>query len=84
MMRGLLVILSFVSTILFPWPLTVALALTTAYVAPLAPLAIGLFADTLYYVPPTPPLPLFTFCGLAVTVLAFFVRGRVRTGMMGE
>ena len=51
MMRGILTSLTFISTVLFPWPLTVLLALAISLFEPLVPLAAGLFADTLYHAP---------------------------------
>ncbi len=77
MMRGTLTILCFVSTIIFPWPLTVLLSLAAASLEPLVPLAVGLFADTIYYSPQTGVAPIFTLCGALITGAAFFVRGRL-------
>lgn len=84
MMRGTLTVLTFVSTVLFPWPLTAVLALGASVFEPLIPLAIGLFADTLYYAPLSGALPIFTFYGALATALAFFVRSRLKTGIIGE
>lgn len=84
MMRGLLTLSTFVSVVLFPWPLTVLLALASALLEPLVPLAAGLFADTLYYTPQTGILPLFTLYGAAFSAAAFFVRSRLVTGTIGE
>ncbi len=66
------------SVLFFPWPLTAALALGMALFEPLVPLAVGLFADTLYY--SSRGLPLFTIWGVFVTVAAFFVRSRLKAG----
>jgi hypothetical protein len=79
MMRGVFTLLAFASTILFPWLCTVLLTLGLAVFEPLLPLAIGLFADTLYYAPQA-GLPLFTLYGLLATVLVFLVRTRLKTG----
>lgn len=84
MMTGLLTLLAFVSTVLFPWPLTVLLTLGIAVFEPLVPLAIGIFADTLYYSPQAGVLPWFTICGALVTILAFFVRSRLKTSIIGR
>ena len=84
MMRGTLTLVTFISTILFPWPLTVILALVAAMFEPLIPLSIGLFADTLYYAPLSGALPVFTFYGALVTVTAFLVRSRLKTGIIRE
>lgn len=84
MIRGTLTILAFISTVLFPWPLTVILALVASIFDPLVPLAVGLFADTLYYVPHTGTIPLFTLYGALATIAAFFVRSRLKTGIISE
>ena len=84
MMRGTLVVLSFISTIFFPWLFTVLLALAAALLEPLTPLALGLFADTLYYPPQAHAFPLFTLYGALVTALAFFVRSRLKTSIIGR
>lgn len=81
MINGLITIVTFLSAIYFPWPFTALLALLGASVEPLLPLAAGLFADTLYYTPAL-GFPYFTCFGALVTLLAFFVRSRLRTGSM--
>lgn len=78
MMRGTFTIVSLVSVIFFPWPLTALLALVAAFIEPLAPLAVGLFADTLYYAPSTGALPFFTLVGAVATTIALLVRSRLR------
>lgn len=80
MMRGIFSLITFISIVLFPWPMSVFLALAISLFEPLVPLAAGIFADTLYYTPQSGILPLFTLYGAAVTALAFFVRSRLRTG----
>jgi hypothetical protein len=82
MMRGLFTVFSFVSTILLPWPATALLALGVALYEPLVPLAVGIFADTLYYTVKS-GAPLFTLGGLFATGLAFFVRSRLAPGIIG-
>lgn len=83
MMRGTFTILSFVSAVFFPWLLTVLLAVAASFFEPLVPLAVGLFADTLYYTPQAGTMPLFTLGGAVLTILAFFVRSRLQTSTMG-
>jgi len=78
MMRGLLVLFIFASTILFPWPLAAALAIVTSLFIPLLPLAVGIFADALYYAPHAANLPLFTLFGAVATCVALLVRSRLR------
>jgi hypothetical protein len=53
----LLTIAAFVSAVLFPWPLTALLSVGAAYFEPLVPLAVGIFADTLYYAPQASRFP---------------------------
>lgn len=80
MIRGTLTILSFLSAAIFPWPLTAILALAAAAFEPLVPLALGIFADTLYYSPKVSILPIFTLAGALVTALAFILRKRIVVG----
>lgn len=82
MIRGTLTIVAFISTVLFPWPLTAFLALTASAFEPLVPLSIGLFADALYYAPFSGALPIFTFYGALATALAFIVRSRLSAGII--
>jgi hypothetical protein len=82
MMRGSLTVLAFISVILFPWPLTVLLALAASVYVPLVPLAAGLFYDTLYYAPQAGLLPLFTIFGALVSAIAIFVRSRLSEGII--
>jgi hypothetical protein len=74
----LLTVGSFVSAVLFPWPITGLVALATAYFEPLVPLAVGLFADTLYYTPQASSAPWFSVFGLVVTIGAVVLRSRIR------
>ncbi|MEK7114201.1 MAG: hypothetical protein AAB850_01490 [Patescibacteria group bacterium] len=78
MMRGLLTMATFISVVLFPWPLTAFLAIVSAFFEPFVPLAVGLFADTLYYLPREGAWPLSTLFGAGITVIALFVRSRLR------
>lgn len=84
MMRGILTISTFASLILLPWPCTVVLALAAACIEPLVPFAVGVLADTLYFIPHGTALPLASLAGLLVTLLALFVHSRLRTGSMQE
>ena len=84
MIRGILTLLTFISTILLPWPLTALFALAAAVSEPFVPLAAGLFADTLYFVPQSGGFPLFTFYGAVITVIAFFVRSRLSEGIINK
>jgi hypothetical protein len=76
-MRGILTLFTFVSVIFFPWPFTALLALVSSLIEPLVPLAVGMFADTLYYTPSV-GLPFFTLAGAVATTIALLVRSRLR------
>ena len=77
-MRYALTALSLLSAIFFPWPATVLIVLLTSLSEPLVPLAAGLFIDTLYYNGGGHHLPLFTLCGALVTLVALYMRSRLR------
>lgn len=85
MKNGILTIATFISAVLFPWPLTALLAILTSFFEPLVPLAAGLFADTLYWVPKVKAgaWPVFTLYGLVLSSIVIFVRSRMRTGTIG-
>lgn len=80
--NGILTVSAFVSTLLFPWPLSAALALIASLFEPLVPFAVGIFADALYYVPQEGSIPSFALFGLAASLLAFFVRARLRESII--
>lgn len=82
MIRNIAIILTFVSAVLFPWPLTACLALALAAFEPFVPLAAGIFADTLYYSHQGTLLPMATLYGVLVTAIAFFVRSRLKARIM--
>lgn len=84
MMLSLGTLLTFVSAVFFPWPLTACLALGLAIFEPLVPIAVGIFVDTLYYASHSGTLPLLTIYGALATSIAFFVRSRLKTGIIGE
>ena len=80
MQSGLLTLLTFVSAIFFPWPLTAFLAVVVSFFEPLVPFAVGVFADTLYYAPQAGTLPVFALYGLALSIVVIFARTQLRTG----
>lgn len=84
MISAILTFSAFLSAAIFPWPLTALLAFLAAAFEPLAPLAVGIFADTLYYSPATMTLPLGTLGGAVLAAAAMFVRSRLKTGSMGR
>lgn len=75
-------LLTFLSAMFFPWPFTACLALGMALFEPWVPFAAGLFTDTLYYAPHGGSLPFLTISGALVTVAAFFVRSRLKAGII--
>ena len=81
-MRGVITLAMFVSIIIFPWPFSAALAFVAAFSEPLIPLAAGIFADTLFFVPHASALPLFTLYGAVVTIIATFVHSRLRASII--
>lgn len=84
MTRAVLTLSTLAFVAFLPWPFAALLALSGAALEPLLPLSAGLLADTLYYAPRWGTLPLFTIGGGAATILAFFVRDRLRAGTIRE
>ncbi len=82
MTRGLLVLITFISAIFLPWQFTALLALVSSIFIPLLPLAIGILADTLYYVPNASSVIIFTFYGAIATGIALLVRSRLKTSII--
>ncbi len=82
MMRGALSISAFVSVLFFPWPFAAILAIASAWYEPLMPLAVGVFADAVYYTIHAARLPWFTVFGAVVSAVVIFVRTRLKTGSM--
>lgn len=80
--RALLTVSALTSVVLFPWQYAVLLSIVAAIVEPFAPLAVGIFADTLYYTPSIQTLPMYSILGACGTVLAFVLRTRMRTSIM--
>lgn len=81
MIRPVGTVLAFLSAVFFPWPFTLGITLLMSLVEPLVPLSIGLFVDTLYYVPDGHP-PVFMLLGALITLTAFFVRARLKTSII--
>lgn len=77
-----LIIGAFLSVIYFPWQLSALVLLALAFVDPLGAIAVGLFADLLYYNPQAQIVPFFTIGSVGVGLLALFVRSRLRTGTL--
>ncbi len=79
MIRPALIVLALVAVICTPWPFAFVLAIVAAFASPLAPLAVGIFADTLYY---AHGVPWATVLGLFVTLAAFGVHALLETRIM--
>lgn len=79
---GTLTVLALISATFFPIPYTIALALSAAFVEPLTPLAVGLLLEALYYDPLTAHLPVYALIGAVVTVVSYFVRSQLRSGII--
>lgn len=73
-----------ISVFWFPWPLTAVLALSVSPFEPFIPLAAGVAFDLLYYAPHSGAFPYFTLFGAAATILAFFVRSRLKASIIRE
>jgi hypothetical protein len=84
MIRGLLLVLGFAAVLFFPWPVAAIIGLTLALREPLAPLSLGIFADTLYWSPAAHALPVFTIAGALACAASYLVRGRLSKGIIGE
>lgn len=81
MTRAIAVASALLAALWFPWPFAALLAFGGAFVEPLLPLATGLLIDTLYYLPHS-GLPSATLLGAGVTLAAFLVRSRLKTGII--
>jgi len=82
MIRLITLLLAFIAIIYLPWPVAALLALLLAPFEPFAPLALGIFTDTLYYSSGTASFPHFAFAGVLVTALTLLVRTRLRAGII--
>ena len=75
---------AFLSVIFFPWQFSILFATVFSFTEPLVLLAVGIFADTLYYTTSLHTVPFFTLYGAVGTIVAFVVRSRVRASIMGR
>lgn len=82
-LRILCFVTAFISLILFPWPVTTTLTLGLALFEPLAPLALGIAADAIYFAPEVSVIPWFALSGLFATLVAFFLRSRLQASIIG-
>lgn len=79
MIQGITTVATFLAIIFLPWPIAALIALIGSLKEPLLPLAAGLTADVLYFVPQEGALPLFSILGAVATIVAFFARSRLTT-----
>lgn len=82
MIRQLGIVAAFLSVFLFPWQLWVGILFALSPFEPILPLAVGVFADTLYYAPHGSFFPVYTLFGAGLTSIALFVRSRLKTSIM--
>jgi Na+/H+ antiporter NhaA len=85
--RGVVILLSFISLFVFPYPLTLLLSFVASLCVPWIALLLGLLADALYYTPLPAgesglSFPYATLIGMCLTLLALFVRRFVRERIM--
>ena len=84
MIVKILSILTLLSVFFFPWPVTMLVALGVSVFEPLVPLAAGLLVDVLYFQVHGFSLPVFTLLGAGLSIAAWLVRGRLKTGSIRE
>lgn len=84
MTRHALLISAFLAPLYAPIGFAVVLALSAALFFPLAPLAVGLFVDALYFNAAANTLPLYTLLGAVASALALLVRSYGRARIIGR
>lgn len=77
MMRPLLVVVALLSCVWLPHGLAFGLAIVSASIEPLMPLAAGLLLDALGYTALSYGVPWWSLVGLAMSVGALFLRTRL-------
>lgn len=82
MTRSAVVVFALISAFIFPWIFTAGIAFFAALWIPLLPLAVGILLDVLYYAPQAHWFPLGTVSGALVTLVAHFVRTRLKAGII--
>lgn len=82
MIRIVLPILTFFSLFFFPYPLSAFLILASAALLPFSGLALGVFADVLYYSPGAEFLPVWSIGGAIATILSLLMQRFVKTRIM--
>ncbi|HUQ29972.1 MAG TPA: hypothetical protein VM103_00405 [Candidatus Paceibacterota bacterium] len=84
MTRPLIISFAFVSLFFFPFSFWMMAALAAAVSAPLAPFAIGIFADLLYYAPHASVVPLYTCGGAVLALVSFALRKFIETNIISS
>jgi hypothetical protein len=82
MMRFALPVLALFSLFFVPAPLSTVLIAASAFVLPFSALALGVFADVLYFSPYPGALPLWSIGGFVAMLLALLVHRFVKTRIM--
>lgn len=82
MIRTALIVAAFFSLFFFPFPFALTIALAAAITSPLAPLALGIFADLLYYAPNASVVPLYTGLGALTALCSFGIRRFVESSII--
>ncbi len=75
--RGFLLAATLLSTLFLPWIVPAVASLALALWIPLAPAAVGLLLDALYYTPHAAWVPWGTVLGLGAAIAALLVRKRL-------
>lgn len=83
-MKNALTVATFLSVLIFPWPLTMSLVLLGALWIPLLPLAAGIMSDALTYAPSATIVPYGTLIGALLSAGSVAVRTRLSAGIIGE
>ncbi len=76
------ILVTFASAVLLPWVCTAVFAVWAGIREPWTPLAAGILMDALYYTPAVSRAPLGVISGGVATLVLFWVRSRLRSGIM--
>ena len=81
-LRFLIPAFAFLSVFFFPWPVTLVLIFIAALCLPVLGLALGAFADLIYFNAAAAGVPSFLIMGLVATLVALLVHRFVKTRIM--
>jgi hypothetical protein len=82
MIRLCIAVCALFSPILFPFWFSVGIVGVASFFSPSVPLAVGLFADAVYYVPGVYGFPLYSVVGGMLTVSLIFIHRFVKTSII--